>query len=186
MDVRIGSWRWVPKSWCFWTVVLEKTRESPLDCKEIKPVHPKGHQSWMFMGRREAEGEAPILWPPDAKSPLIRKVPEARKDWRQEVKELTEDEMVEWHNGVSRDEFGQTAGDGEGQGSLLCCSPRGHKSQTQLSHWTITTGYQESLRDCQQNWNCEGLSSRPSRPTDPVHTGSPMEPFAWGGWLPHS
>ena len=85
---------WVPKNWCFWTVVLEKTLESPLDCKEIKPVHPKGNWSWIFIGRTDAEAETPIHWPPDAKNWLIRKDPDAGKDWRQEKKGTTEDEMA--------------------------------------------------------------------------------------------
>ena len=89
---------WVPKNWCFWTVMLEKTFESPLDCKEIQPVHPKGNQSWIFTGRADAAAEAPILWPPDAKSWLIRKDPDAGKDWKQEEKGMTEDEMVGWHH----------------------------------------------------------------------------------------
>ena len=89
---------WAPKNWCFWTVVLEKTLESPLDCKEIQPVNPKGNQSWMFIGRTDAEAEAPILQPPDAKNWLIGKGPDAGKDWRQEEKGTTEDEMVGWHH----------------------------------------------------------------------------------------
>ena len=89
---------WVPKNWCFWTVVLEKTLESPLDCKEIQPVHPKGDQSWIFTGRAYAEAETLILWPPDVKNWLIWKDPDARKDWRQEEKGMTEDEMVGWHH----------------------------------------------------------------------------------------
>ena len=88
---------WVPKNWSFWTVVLEKTLESPLNCKEIQPVHPKENQSWIFIGRTDAEAETPILWPPDAKTWLIWKDPDAGKDWRQE-KGMTEDEMVEWHH----------------------------------------------------------------------------------------
>ena len=87
---------WAPKNWCFWTVVLEKTLESPLDCKKIQPVHPKGDQSWVFIGRIDAEAEAPILWPPDVKNWLIGKDPDARKDLRQEEKGMTEDEMVGW------------------------------------------------------------------------------------------
>ena len=86
--------RWAPKNVCFWTVVLEKTLESPLDCKEIQPVHPKGNQSWIFIERTEAEAEAPVLWPPDAKNWLLGKDPDAGKDWRQEEKGTTEDEMV--------------------------------------------------------------------------------------------
>ena len=89
---------WVPKNWCFWTVVLEKTLESPLDCKEMQPVHPKGDQSWVFIGRTDIEAETPILWPPDVKSWLIWKDPDVGKDWRQEKKGMTEDEMVGWHH----------------------------------------------------------------------------------------
>ena len=85
---------WAPKNWCFWTVVLEKTLESPLDCKEIQPVHPKGSQSWIFIGRTDAEAETPVLWPPDVKNWLLRKDSDARKDWRQEEKGMTEDEMA--------------------------------------------------------------------------------------------
>ena len=97
---------WVPKNWCFWTVVLEKNLESPLDCKEIQPVHSKGDQSWMFSGRADVEGETPILWPPDAKSWLIWKDPDAGKDWGQEEKGATEDEMAGWHHQVNAHEFG--------------------------------------------------------------------------------
>ena len=89
---------WVPKNWCFWTAVLEKTLESPLDCKEIQPVHPKGVQSWVFIGRIDVETETPILWPPDAKSWLIWKDPDAGRDWGQEKKGMTEDEMAGWHH----------------------------------------------------------------------------------------
>ena len=89
---------WAPKNWCFWTVVLEKTLESPLDCKEMQPVHPKGNQSWMFIGRTYAEAETPILWPPDVKSWLIGKDPDPGKDWRWEEKEMTEDQIIGWHH----------------------------------------------------------------------------------------
>ena len=89
---------WAPKNWCFWTMVLEKTLESPLDCKEIEPVHPKGAQSWVFIGRTDAEAETPILWPPHAKSWLIGKDPDAGRDWGQEEKGTTEDEMAGWHH----------------------------------------------------------------------------------------
>ena len=92
---------WAPKNWCFWTVVLEKTLESPLDCKEIQPVHPRGNQSWIFIGRTDAEAKTPILWPPDVKNWLIGKDPDAGKDWRQEEKGITEDEMVGWHHWLS-------------------------------------------------------------------------------------
>ena len=113
----------MPKDWCFWTVVLEKTIESPLDCKEIQPVHPKD-QSWIFTGRTDADAEAPILWPPDAKNWLILKDLDAGKDWRQEEKGMTEDEMVGWHHWLDGLEFEQGPEEiGEGQGGLACCSP---------------------------------------------------------------
>ena len=110
------------KNWRFWTVVLEKTLESLLDCKEIKPINPKGNQSWIFIGRTDAEAEAAILWPHDAKDWLTGKDPDARKDWRQE-KGTTEDEMVGWHHLLNGHEFEQAPGVGDGQGSLACCSP---------------------------------------------------------------
>ena len=96
---------WAPKNWCFWTVVLEKTLESPLDCKEIKPVHPKGNQPWTFIGRTDAEAEASKLWPPDAKNGLIGKDPDAGKDWGQEEKGKTEDDMAGWHHWLNGHEF---------------------------------------------------------------------------------
>ena len=96
---------WVPKNWCFWTVVLEKTLESPLDCKEIQPVHPKGDQSWVFNGRTDVEAETPILWPPDAKSWLIGKDPDSGKDGGQEEKGMTEDEMAGWHHWLDEHEL---------------------------------------------------------------------------------
>ena len=103
-------------------------------CKEVKPVHPKGNQSWIFIGRTDAEAEAPILWPPDVKSRLIRKDADAGKDWRQEEKGATEDEMVGWHHWLNGHEFEQTLGDGEGQGSLVCCSPWGRK-ESDMTEW---------------------------------------------------
>ena len=106
MDVRVGLWRRLaPKNWCLWTVVLEKTLESPLDCKEIQPVHLKGNQSWIFIGRTDAEAETPVLWPPNEKSWLIKKDPDAGKDWRWEEWGMTEDEMVGWHHWLNRHEF---------------------------------------------------------------------------------
>ena len=111
------------RNWCFWTVVLNKTLESPLDYKEIQPVHPKGNQSWIFTGRTDAEAETPILWPSNGKSRLIGKEPDAGKDWGQEEKEVTEDKMVAWHHWLNGHEFEQALGVGEGQGSLACCSP---------------------------------------------------------------
>ena len=127
---------WVPKNWCFWTMVLEKTHESPLDCKEIQLVHPKGDQSWVFIGRTDAEAATPILWPPHVKSWLIGKDPDAGKDWGREEKGTTEDEMVGWHHRLNGHEFGWTPGVGDGQGGLVCCDSWGHKESTQLREWT--------------------------------------------------
>ena len=129
---------WAQKNWCFWTVVLEKTLKSPLDCKDIQPVHPKGNQPWIFIGRTDAEAETPILRPPDAKSLLIWKDPDAGKDWRQEEKRTTEDEMVGWHHWLNEREFGWTLGVGDGQGGLACCSPWGLKKSdlTERLNWT--------------------------------------------------
>ena len=118
---------WVLKNWCFWTVVLEKTLESPLDCKEIQPVHPKGDQSWVFIGKIDAEAEALILWLPDLKSWLIGKDPHAGKDQRWEEKGVTEDEMVGWHHWCNGHEFDLALGVDDGQGSLACCGPWGLK-----------------------------------------------------------
>ena len=118
---------WVPKNWCFWTVVLEKTLEHPLDCKEIKPVNSKGNQSWIFIGRPDAKAETPILWLPDMKNWLIRKDPDAGKDWRQEEKGMREDEVARWHHWLDGREFEQALGVGDGQKSLVCCSPWGRR-----------------------------------------------------------
>ena len=114
--------------------MLEKTLESPLDCKEIQPVHPKGAQSWVFIGRTDAEVETPILWPPDAKSWLIGKDLDAGKDWEQEEKGTTEDEMVGWHHWLDGHEFEQAPGVGGGQGGLACCSPWGRK-ESDTTEW---------------------------------------------------
>ena len=126
---------WAPKNWCFWTMVLEKTLESPLDCKEIQPVHPKGNQSWIFIERTDAE--APILGSPDVKNWLIWKDPDPGKDWRWEEKGMTEDEIVGCHHRLKEHEFVWTPGFGDGQGGLGCCSPWGHKElhKTELN-WT--------------------------------------------------
>ena len=129
---------WVPKNWCFWTVVLEKTLESPLDCKEIQPVHPKWDQSWVFIGRTDVEAETPILWPPEVKSWLIGKDPDAGKDWGQEEKGMIEDEMIGWNHRLNGHGLGWTLGVGDGQGGLACCSSWGHKQldMTELLNWT--------------------------------------------------
>ena len=129
---------WVPKNGCFWTVVLEKTLESPLDCKEIKPVNPKGNKPWIFTGRTDAEAKVPIRWPPDAKNWLIRKDLDIGKNLRQEEKGTTEDEMVGCHHWLDGYELEQAPGDGEGQRSLLCCSPWGHKEldRAEWLNWT--------------------------------------------------
>ena len=151
---------WAPKNWCFWTVVLEKTLESPLDCKEIKPVNSEGNQSWIFTGRTDAEAETLILWPPNAKSQFIGKDPDAGKVWRLEEKGMTEDEMVGWHHWCNRHEFEQAPGIGDWQGSLECCSPWGCKESdmTEQLNWTalltmpklltvwITTNYRTFLK----------------------------------------
>ena len=129
---------WAPKNWYFWTVVLEKTLESFLDCKEIQPVHPKGDPSWVFIGRTDAKAETPVLWPLHAKSWLIGKDPDAGKDWGQEEKGTTEDEMVGWHHRLNGHDFEWTLGVGDGQGGLACCSPWGHKESdmTEQLNWT--------------------------------------------------
>ena len=115
--------------------MLEKTLESPLDSKEIKPVNPKGNQSWIFIGRTDAEAEAQILWLLDVKNWLIRKDPDAGKDWRRDEKGTTEDEIVGWHHQLDGHEFEQTPGDSEGQESLACCSPWGHKDKATGHDW---------------------------------------------------
>ena len=119
-------------------MVLEKTLERPLDCKETQPVYPKGNQSWLFIGRTDPEAEAPILWPPDVKNWLIRKEPDAGKDWRQEEKRMKEDEIVGWHHQLDGHEFEQASGVGDGQGSLECYSPWGCKesNMTEQLNWT--------------------------------------------------
>ena len=126
---------WAPKHWCFWTVVLENTLESPLDCQDIQLVHPKD-QSWVFIGGTDAEAETPILWAPDVKSWLIWKDPDAGKDWGQEEKGTTEDEMVGWHHWLDGHGFGRTPGVGDGQGGLWAEVHGIAKSQTWLSDWT--------------------------------------------------
>ena len=128
---------WALNNWRFWTVALEKTLESPLDCKEIQPVHPKD-QSWVFIGRTDVEAETPVLWPPDVKSWLTEKHPDDGKDWGQEEKGMTEDEMVGWHHWLDGHGFGWTPGVCDGQGGLACCGSWGHKESdtTEWLNWT--------------------------------------------------
>ena len=135
---------WVLKNWCFWTVVLEKTLGNPLDCKEIQPVHPKGNQSWVFIGRTDVKAETPIFWPPDAKSLLIWKDPDVGKDWRQGEKGVTEDEMRGWHHRLDGHAFEQTLRlkDGEAWHAAVHGVA---KSRTLLSHWT------------ELNWTCVSI-----------------------------
>ena len=133
-------------NWCFWTVVLEKTLESPLDCKEIKPVNLKGNQPWIFIGNTDAAAETPILRPPDVKSRLTGKDPDAGKDWGQEEKGATEDEMVGWHHWLTGNEFEQTQKDSKGEGSLVCCSPWGHK-ELDTTEWLNKNNNMEWLKD---------------------------------------
>ena len=126
---------WMPKNWCFWAVVLE-TLESPLDCKEIKPINPKGNQSWISLGRTDAEAETPILWTPDAKSWLIKKDPDGGKDWGQEEKGTTEDETVGWHHRLNGHEFEQAQENGEGQ-----------EAWPAAAHWVAEMDTSERLND---------------------------------------
>ena len=127
---------WVPKNWCFWTMVLEKTLESPMDCKEVQPVHPKGNKSWTFIGRTDAEVEAPILWTPDVKRWLFGKDP--GKDWRQEEKRAMENKMIGWHHQLNGHEFEQTSGDSKDR-EAWCAAVHGvAKSWIWLSDWTTT------------------------------------------------
>ena len=135
---------WIPRNWCFQIVVLEKTVESPLDGKEIKPVDPKENEPWIFNGRTDAEAEAPIFWPPDVKNCLIEKDPDADKDWGQEEKGVTEDEIVGWHHWLNGHEFEQTLGDTEGQGAW--CDGVS-KSWTWLSDWTATKALESRGRN---------------------------------------
>ena len=151
---------WVPKNWCFWTVMLEKTLESLLDCKEIQPVHPKGNQSWMFIGRTDTEAETPILWPPDVKNWLIWKDPDAGKDWRREEKGTTENGMVGWHHRLDGCEFEQALGIVDGQGGLACCDSWGRKESdtTERLNWTelnLTSRWR-----CGSRWDDQGRDYR--------------------------
>ena len=162
---------WALQNWCFWTVVLEKTLESPLDCKHIKLLNPKGNQSWIFIGRTDDEAETPILWPPDAKNWLTGKDPDAGKDWRQEEKGMTKDEIVGWHHRLNGHEFEEALGVGDGQGSLPCCSPWGRKESEGLSNWTEQT---EKLGETDRGWGTSQVTVENWN----THLGSPnlLEP----------
>ena len=135
---------WAPKNWCFWTVVLEKTLESPLDCKEIRPVHSQGDQPWDFFGRNDAKAETPVLWPPHAKSWLIGKDSDTGRDWRQEEKGTKEDEMAGWHHWLDGHESGWTLCVSDGQGGLVWCDSWGHKESntTEQLNWTKLNVFQ--------------------------------------------
>ena len=183
---------WAPKNWWFWTVALEKTLESPLDCKEIQPVHPKGSQPWIFIRRTDAEAEAPLLWPPDAKSRLIWQDPDAGKDWRQEEK-TTEDEMVGWPYWLNGHEFEQALGDSEGQGSLECCGPWGHKESDTTEQLNSNNNQTSGLASWLRWWKiacpcrrCEFYSwfgkipwRRKWQPTPVFLPGKSMDRGAW-------
>ena len=145
---------WALKNWCFWTVVLEKTLENPLDCKETKPVHSKGNEPWIFIRRTDAEAEAPILWPPDVKSWLTDS--DAGKDWRQEEKGTTEDEMVGWYHRFDWHEFEEALGVGDEQGSLASCSSWGHK-ESDTTEWLNWTG----LKYCSKLYNLQLVVKNP-------------------------
>ena len=129
---------WAPKNWCFWTVVLEKTLESPLDCKEIRLVYSRGDQPWVFFGRNDAEAETPVLWPPHVNSWLIGKDSDAGRDWRQEEEGMREDEMAGWHHPLDGLEFEWTPGDDDGEGGLACCDSWGRK-ELDMTEWLNRT-----------------------------------------------
>ena len=143
---------WV-QNWCFWTVVLEKTLESPLDCKEIQSLFPEGDQSLVFIGRTDAKAETPVLWPPHAKSWLIGKNSDAGRDWGQEEKGTREDEMAGWHPQLYGRESEWTPGDGDGQGGLVCCGSWGHKESdtTEWLNWTELKGRWSSFKNMATN-----------------------------------
>ena len=162
-----------PKNWCFWTVVLEKTLESPMDCKEIQPVHPKGDQSWVFIGKTDAEAETTILWPPHVKSWPIGKGSDSGRDWGQEENGTTEDEMAWWHHWLDGHESEWTPGVCDGQGDLACCDSWGRKESdtTEWLNWTDGTGcYDFHFFEC---WVLSQLFHSPPSPS-PRHSLVPL------------
>ena len=159
---------WAPKNWCFWTVVLEKTLGSPLDCKEIQPVHSEGDQLWDSFGRNDAEAETPVLWPPHAKSWLIGKDSDSGRDWGQKEKGTTEDEMAGWHHWLDGRESEWTLGVGDGQGGLACCSSWSCKESdtTERLNWTesgfTSFHYNKSwVQLCVQSWESSWWTTTP-------------------------
>ena len=155
---------WAPKNWCVWTVVLEKTLESPLDCKEIQPVHFKGDQPWVFFGRNDAKAETPVLWPPHEKNWLIGKDSVAGRDWGQEERGTTEDEMAGWHHRLDGRESEWTPGVGDGQWGLACCDSWGHKESdtTEWLNWT------EDYKGCGFQQQCQQRNQFQDFPGDPA------------------
>ena len=149
----------MPKNWCFWTVVLEKTLDCPLDSTEIQPVHPQGNQSWVFFGRTYAEAEIPVLWPPDVKNWLIVKDPDDGKDWGQEEKGTTEDEMVGWHHQLNGHEFEYAPGISDGQGGLVCCSPWCHK-ESNMTEWLNSTELDLSANNLSNQGHIPGTGDK--------------------------
>ena len=192
---------WAPKNWCFWTVVSEKTLESPLDCKEVQPVHSEGDQAWVFFGRTDAKAETPVLWPPHAKSWLIGKDSDAGRDWQQEEKGMTEDEMAGWHHWLDGRESEWTLEVGDGQGGLVCWDSRGHKDldTTEQLNWTewyfisrikLCAFYEFFLyfdsvqfRSVAQSrptlWPHESQHSRPPCPSPSPRVHSNSSPSSW-------
>ena len=169
---------WAPKNWCFWTVVLEETLESPLDCKEIQPVHPKGDPSWVLIGRPDAEAETPVLWPPRATSWLIGKGPDAGRDWGQQ-KGTTEDAMSGWHQRLNGHVFEEVLGVCDGQGDLECCDSWGCKEWDSAEQLNWNSKEEAQLHPSTENWIKDLLNmalpirTRPSVPhSQSVPSGS--------------
>ena len=193
---------WASKNWCFWTVVLEKTLESPLDCKEIQLVHSEGDQPWVFFGRTDAKAETPILWPPHAKSWLTGKDSDAGRDWGQ-GKGMTEDEVAGWHHRLDGHEFGRTLGVGDGQGGLVCCNSWGCKESdtTERLNWTECLGSSHPIPEPQPHMqgsphheeqrvlcaHClrrdSGQATPAERPTRDFHTFPQLTLPSWWGLM---